>query len=248
MLPLRRPAPPNAMASHGGYSWASVACGLPTGNRQSVGVAHVRVNSTPSRRAAATTARPSVWSRAHTSTSIRRSPMRRYSCAVNKLRKRTTSSGGWWVGVSTKRSTSPPRRKSSTREPNSSTRVPGGKNCLGRSRNVLPVVRGQSRQSVVSSAGLKAISNLGRLDMIVSIRLHQGQCGEALDDFCLGRWARKPLQQVLQDHAGGDHHLCAAQCVLEQENRRCYRNTATQCQSPNTGVDQECHQRAPSDL
>lgn len=53
------------------------------------------------------------------------------------------------------------------------------------------------------------ISQFGRSNVILALRLQQRKCCESFDDTGAGPGAREPLQELLQHEACRDNDLCA---------------------------------------
>lgn len=53
------------------------------------------------------------------------------------------------------------------------------------------------------------VSQCGRLDVIVTVRDNQRQCGKALDDLIARAWAGESLQELLEDETRGVHRSAA---------------------------------------
>ena len=81
-------------------------------------------------------------------------------------------------------------------------------------------------------------------DVVVPIRLNQGQSSKAFDDLGLRLGAREALQQLLKNQAGRDDNLRTEQGILEMVDLRfgSFR-IASKSQRPDTGVNQKDHQR-----
>ena len=93
------------------------------------------------------------------------------------------------------------------------------------------------------------VPEVGGCDMVVTIRLQQGQSREALDDLCTGLRCGESLQQFLENQPRRDDDIVAHEGVLQQIDFGFGRRDITaQCERPNAGVDKQRHDRARSAL
>lgn len=84
----------------------------------------------------------------------------------------------------------------------------------------------------------------GRVDMILSIGLHQRQRGKAVDDLFSRLGAGKPLQQLLENEARRHDSLRPEQSLLQMPHLWLRADdVAPQCQRPNAGIDEKHHAR-----
>ena len=93
------------------------------------------------------------------------------------------------------------------------------------------------------------ISDLRCLEVIVAIRRHEGQRGEARDDRLLRTRSLKALKEFLVDEAGRNNEIAAAQRSLESTDLgEGGRRVAPKREGPDARVDEEGQSRERSFL
>ena len=124
-------------------------------------------------------------------------------------------------------------------------------------------VRAQQRQVVsdadlgeqsVDSSYLNAgpatgVAELSRRNVVLTVRLKQGQRGKALDDLRSRLRTCKSLKKLLQDQTGSDNDVGPEQRIFEHLYLGLGRRAVTaQCKRPDAGVNKERHLRERSAL
>ena len=87
------------------------------------------------------------------------------------------------------------------------------------------------------------------LDVVISVRNQERHGGKPLENLgaCLG--PSETLQQLLENESSRKNGLAGAQGVGERENLGGRRGRVpTQCQRPDTGIDEQTHRRERSAL
>jgi len=85
--------------------------------------------------------------------------------------------------------------------------------------------------------------------MVATLGLQAGQGGEAFDGGITRPRAAEPLEQLLQDEAGGEDGYVAAKRTSELGDlRRALGRVPAQGQRPHAGVDEQTHSRDRSAL
>ena len=86
------------------------------------------------------------------------------------------------------------------------------------------------------------VADLGRFDVVVSIRLQESERGEPLDQLGTCLWPGKTLQQLLQNQPGRKNLVGSIERVLKRLHFRhnCVRVTPER-EGPDAGVDEQAH-------
>lgn len=117
----------------------------------------------------------------------------------------------------------------------------------GEERQIVP--DGELRKQCVNGADLDTrfatcISQTCSTDVIISIRLEQGQSGKTFDDLSLRLGTRETLQKLLKDEPCGYHNVCPEQGFFEFVDFRFGSfNITAKSQRPNACVNEQRHLR-----
>ena len=93
------------------------------------------------------------------------------------------------------------------------------------------------------------VSQGGCGDMVLPVRLDQGERGESFDDLRVGPGSCEALKQFLQDQAGGDDDIASGESLFERLDLRFFSlDISPECERPDAGIDKEGHLRERSAL
>jgi len=122
----------------------------------------------------------------------------------------------------------------------------------GKQRQVVPDAKLRNQcvnRPHLNPGASAAVAQIGGTHMIVSIRRQHRQCGELLDKFLTGLWAREALQQFLQNEPSDNDGVASVECRAQGRNLRCREVGITaKRQRPDAGINQDGHRRERSIL
>lgn len=134
----------------------------------------------------------------------------------------------------------------------------------GPTGDALEIIVGGQHREVMADANLRqqgidrsnlnprapaAVSQLGRLDVIVSIWDDEGQSRKPIQDLRASFGTRKSLQQFLKDETGREDRFARLNRAHERSGfRRSSNRVAPQRQRPHTGIDKKAQSRVRSAL
>ena len=98
--------------------------------------------------------------------------------------------------------------------------------------------------SDLHAASATAISQFGRVDVILAIRRYHWNGRKSFEDLIAGLRACKPLEKILKDEAGRQDNLVGLDCPDQRTDlSRWIRRVAPQRERPDAGVDEEAQSR-----
>ncbi len=101
----------------------------------------------------------------------------------------------------------------------------------------------------LNSRAPAAVAKFGGVNVILSIWDQQRQSGKLPDEFLLGLWSRKALQELLQNEPGSDDGVAPFKRGTQGLNLRLREiGIAAKCQRPYAGIDKQGHRRDRSTL
>jgi hypothetical protein len=119
-------------------------------------------------------------------------------------------------------------------------------------RQVMPDAQPSEKsvnRSDLDAAAATLVSQRCSFDVIIAIRYQQGHGGKPADDLVAGLGAGEPLQELLQDEAGGYERLIVPD-GLDQDCHlyRVRQVIAPECERPNACINKERQSRVRSAL
>jgi len=94
-----------------------------------------------------------------------------------------------------------------------------------------------------------AISQIGGLNMVLTVWRQKRQRTEALDDFAPSTRPRESLQELLKHESGSDYRFARLERVAKRDHLGSReRSVASKRQRPDAGIDEERHLRERSFL
>lgn len=94
-----------------------------------------------------------------------------------------------------------------------------------------------------------AIAQCSSIDMILAVRLQEGQHVEPVDDVLGGPRTGKSLQQFLEDKAGGHNRIATIESFSQLTHFRSPRGLIPpEGERPDAGVNEKTHRRERSAL